>query len=64
MIGCHGEALDAEIRLDPVELETARWATREEILAGLSGHDPALRPARHGSIARFLLERWVADALG
>jgi NAD+ diphosphatase len=64
MIGCHGEALDAEIRLDPVELETARWATREEILAGLSERDPALRPARHGSIARFLLERWVADALG
>jgi NAD+ diphosphatase len=63
MIGCHGEALDAEIRLDPVELEAARWATREEILAGLSGRDPALRPARRGAIARFLLERWVADAL-
>ena len=63
MIGCRGEALDAEIRRDPAELEAARWASREEILAGLSGRDPALRPARRGAIARFLLERWVADAL-
>jgi NAD+ diphosphatase len=63
MIGCRGEALDAEICRDPAELEAARWASREEILTGLSGHDPLLRPARRGAIARFLLERWVADAL-
>jgi NAD+ diphosphatase len=33
------------------------------VLAALAGHDPDLRPARRGSIARFLLERWLADTL-
>jgi NAD+ diphosphatase len=64
MIGCHGEALDADIRMDATELEAARWATREEMLAGLAGLDPALRPARRGAIARFLIERWLADTVG
>ena len=64
MIGCHGLALGREIVRDPVELEDARWVTREGVLAGLLGQDPEMRPARKGSIARFLLERWLADALG
>jgi NAD+ diphosphatase len=64
MIGCAAEALGAEIRRDPDELEAARWASREEVLAALDGSDPGLRPARKGSIARFLLERWLGDALG
>jgi NAD+ diphosphatase len=64
MIGCRGEALSREIVLDPVELEDARWLSREAVMAALSGHDPDMRPARRGSIARFLLERWLADRLG
>jgi NAD+ diphosphatase len=63
MIGCHAEALSERIEIDPVELESARWATREAVLAGIAGLDPALKPARKGAIARFLLERWLADAL-
>jgi NAD+ diphosphatase len=63
MIGCRAEALDEEIRRDPAELEAARWATREEVLAGMTGRDPDLKPARKGAIARFLLERWLADDL-
>ena len=63
MIGCRGEALAREIRRDPAELEDARWVGREAVLAALAGHDPDLRPARRGSIARFLLERWLADTL-
>jgi NAD+ diphosphatase len=63
MLGCRGEALDREIHRDPAELEDARWVTREGVLAALAGHDPDLRPARRGSIARFLLERWLADTL-
>jgi NAD+ diphosphatase len=63
MVGCWGEALTVEIRRDPVELEAARWASREEVLAAVSGQDPDLMPARQGSIARFLLERWLADRL-
>ncbi len=63
MIGCRGLALSREIALDPVELEDARWLTRQEVLDGLTGRDPDIRPARKGSIARFLLERWLADRL-
>jgi NAD+ diphosphatase len=64
MIGCRGMALDPSITRDPTELEDARWVSREGVLAGLTGADPAVRPARKGSIARFLLERWLADRLG
>ena len=63
MIGCRGEALARAIARDPVELEDARWVSREDVLAALAGHDPDLRPARRGSIARFLIERWLADSL-
>jgi NAD+ diphosphatase len=63
MIGCRGRALARDLRRDPAELEDARWISRERILAAIAGHDPDLRPARRGSIARFLLERWLADTL-
>jgi NAD+ diphosphatase len=63
MLGCRGEALTREIRRDPVELEDARWVSREGILAALAGDDADLKPARRGSIARFLIERWLADTL-
>lgn len=63
MIGCRGEALSREIHRDPNELEDARWVSREEVMAAIAGLDPDLRPARRGSIARFLIERWLADAL-
>ena len=63
MIGCLGHALSREIVRDPVELEDARWVSREGALAGLAGLDPSMRPARKGSIARFLIERWLADRL-
>ena len=64
MIGCRGEALSRDITLDPAELEDARWLSREGVMAAMAGHDPELRPARPGSIARFLIERWLADRLG
>jgi NAD+ diphosphatase len=64
MIGCRGEALASEITLDPVELEHALWVSREGVMAAMSGQNPDLRPARKGSIARFLLERWLRDQLG
>lgn len=63
MLGCRGEALAGDIHRDPNELEDARWVSREAALAALAGQDPDLRPSRRGSIARFLLERWLADAL-
>ncbi|MEM8571597.1 MAG: NAD(+) diphosphatase [Pseudomonadota bacterium] len=64
MIGCYADAISTEICLDPHELENAIWLSREDALRALSGGLPEIRPARRGSIARFLIEHWVADRLG
>ncbi|WP_111732104.1 NAD(+) diphosphatase [Roseovarius amoyensis] len=63
MLGCRAEALDTGIHIDPVEIEDARWVSREEVMAAFSGQHPQIRPAREGAIAHFLLRRWLADTL-
>lgn len=63
MIGCHGEAMKDQIRLDPKELEDALWVTREETMQAMAGKHPCIKPARPGSIAHFLLRNWLADTL-
>ncbi len=61
MIGCRAEAEGCEIRIDPAEIEDARWLTREEMLEAFSGRMEGVRPPRPGSIARYLLWNWLAD---
>jgi len=63
MIGCHAEALSRDITLDPIELETALWLSREDVLASINGQNPGIRPSRKGSISRFLLDQWLTDTL-
>ncbi|MFT4150791.1 MAG: NAD(+) diphosphatase [Paracoccaceae bacterium] len=63
MIGCAGEATSEDIQRDPAELEDALWMTREEVAEALAGSHPTVRPARPGSIARFLISAWLADRL-
>ena len=63
MFGCQGFATSTEITIDPVEIEDAMWVSREAMMEATAGHNPAMRPARKGSIARFLIERWLADSL-
>lgn len=63
MVGCIARAETTEITLDPVEIEDARWFTREEVFAAIRGENPALLPARPGSIAHFLVGNWLADTL-
>lgn len=63
MIGCAGEALSAELHIDPVEIEDAKWFRREDIMAAFAGDHPSLLPARKGAIAHFLLQNWLADRL-
>ncbi|MGY1711145.1 NAD(+) diphosphatase [Geodermatophilus sp. SYSU D00758] len=51
---------DPTLRLDPTEIEEARWFTRDELR---SGDGPrALPPAV--SIARHIIDRWVTGELG
>lgn len=63
MIGCVAEAESEAITLDPAELEAAFWISREALLAAMAGENPAVLPARRGSIAHFLLSNWLADRL-
>ncbi|MEM9969905.1 MAG: NAD(+) diphosphatase [Pseudomonadota bacterium] len=63
MFGCRGDALTTDITLDPKELDDARWVSKEEMMEALRGAHPELKPARKGAIARFLIERWLADTL-
>ncbi len=63
MIGCRAEALTQKITLDPIELESAIWLSREDALASVNGSNSAVQPARKGSIARFLLDHWLDDTL-
>lgn len=63
MIGCRGCATTREIALDKNEIEDAIWVTREDMMEAIAGRNPRLRPARRGSIARFLIENWLADRL-
>ena len=63
MIGCRAEALGREITRDEVEIETARWVSREAMMAAYAGEHPDILPPRPGAIASFLLRHWLADTL-
>lgn len=63
MFACRGQALDAEITIDPVELDDAIWVSREEMMQAFAGAHPVLKPARKGAIAHFILRNWLADRL-
>ncbi|MGE0745937.1 MAG: NAD(+) diphosphatase [Rhodospirillales bacterium] len=58
MLGFFATATSEEIRYDNTELDDARWFTRLELSEGAAGL--ARRP-RSDSIARRLLETWIAE---
>jgi NAD+ diphosphatase len=60
MIGCHAEALSAEITIDPVELLEARWFERDEVaLMLLRRHPDGLVIPPPTSIAHHIIRAWV-----
>ncbi len=63
MFGCAGEATSRDITIDPVEIEDAKWISREEMMEIFAGNHATILPARKGAIAHFLLENWLADQL-
>ncbi len=63
MIGCHAIATSRDITIDSQEIEAAMWISREDLAESMLGHNPAIAPTRKGSIARFLLDRWLNDTL-
>ena len=63
MCGMRAEAVSTEITVDPAEIETALWVTREDLADVFAGQHPEIKPARAGAIAHFLMENWLADRL-
>jgi len=63
MIGCTANATGDALVIDHDELDDARWFTRDEVAAALSGDPtaPFLAPPRF-AIARTLLDHWIGDA--
>ena len=61
MIGCTARSASDALTVDRNELEDARWFTRQEVAAAVSGDDKVAfeAPPQH-TIARSLLERWLA----
>ena len=61
MIGCMAEAEDETIRLDPDELEDARWFSRDEIASMVENHkaEGKLRMPPPISIAHQLAKAWL-----
>lgn len=61
MIGCTATAIDDTLTIDHTELDDARWFTRAEVAAALSGDGDAafVAPPRF-AIARTLLDHWLA----
>ncbi len=65
MIGCVARALTREITIDPAELESARWFSREESLAMLENrHTEGLTAPNPFAIAHHLLTDWVRNSDG
>ena len=60
MIGCFAEAESRSLEVDRVELEDARWFSRDEAIALIEGRHPdGLAAPNPMAIAHHLLKRWA-----
>jgi NAD+ diphosphatase len=64
MIGCFAEAHDRSLKVDRVELEDARWFSREESVALIERRHPdRLTAPTPVAIAHHLLRRWAYEGI-
>jgi NAD+ diphosphatase len=64
MLGFFAKADPAHpVSADPTEIAEARWFSRQEIVAGLAGTGDGFALSPPSSIARFLIETWVEQAV-
>ena len=61
MIGCFAHVPSDEIEVDPLELDTARWFSRDEVRRAVASPDPSLGFALPGpfAIAHHLIKAWT-----
>jgi NAD+ diphosphatase len=65
MIGCIGDALEDEIKLDQQELEDARWFSRDEVRQMLDKTHPlGLSCPPKLAIANLLIRFWATNEIG
>ena len=60
MVGFHAAALSRAIRIDPHEVEEARWVSRAELGAAIAGEAEFVLPPPL-AIARHLIDCWLAQ---
>ncbi|GAB3586491.1 NAD(+) diphosphatase [Calidifontibacter terrae] len=56
MVGFEARAISTDITIDPGEIRSARWFSREELRAAMASGEVTVPPQL--SIARHLIERW------
>jgi NAD+ diphosphatase len=59
MLGCVAEALTSEIRVDPAELDDARWFSRDALRAAIEGRSSDVSVPPPFAIASHLIRAWV-----
>lgn len=59
MIGLIVEAASDEITVDPNELETARWFSRDELAAIMAGEHPEVVRPRPIAVAHHVMQAWL-----
>ncbi len=59
MIGLIVEAASDEIDIDPAELETARWFSRDELAAIMAGDHPEVVRPRPIAVAHHVMQAWL-----
>jgi NAD+ diphosphatase len=64
MIGCIALAESEEIAIDRIELDDARWFTRDALRAALAGRRDDLVVPPPFAIAHHLIRAWVEGELG
>lgn len=65
MLGFHARATTTDIRCDPIELEDAQWFTKEQLLTfgNWADESDGYKLPRTDSIARYLIDLWIAGEL-
>jgi NAD+ diphosphatase len=63
MLGCFGEAASEAIRVDPHEIEDARWFSLAEVRRAIAGEDTGgvLKVPQSIAIAHQLIRAWIAE---
>ena len=63
MFGLLAKTKNKKIKIDKNEIEDAFWVSKEDLKQILNGKNNDFHPARKGTIARYLLEKWVNNKI-